>query len=134
MSFRTKLTSVALAVAAAAGTGCSSGNPPEDTAATAALAAWKCLASGQYEDYIALVDGTDSLPAAYREQLVANAKQFVAGVTKEHGGIDGVAVCRTVADSANCRANVFLLLCFGDSTREEILVPMTLRQQGWRVK
>ena len=52
----------------------------------------------------------------------------------EHGGIDSVRVLRAVADTAARRADVYLLLCFGDSTKEEVLVPMVGGPEKWRLK
>ena len=102
--------------------------------AKAAEEAYGHLVGGRYADYLALVAGTDSLPGDYREQLLANAKQFVAWQEKEHGGIDSVAVLRVDTPATAARRDVFLALCFGDSTREEVVVPMVETAAGWRMK
>ena len=125
---------IALGAAAALMAACREEPKPEQLAAKAAEEAYGHLVGGRYADYLALVAGTDSLPADYREQLLANAKQFVAWQEKEHGGIDSVRVLRAVADTAARRADVYLLLCFGDSTREEVLVPLIGGPERWRLK
>ena len=107
---------------------------PGQLAAKAAEEAYGHLIGGRYADYLGFVAGADSLPADYREQLLANAKQFVAGQEEEHGGIDSVRALRAVADTAARRASVYLLLCFGDSTKEEVLVPMVGGPERWQLK
>ena len=66
--------------------------------------------------------------------MLAGAKQFMARQREEHGGIARVSVVKYVADSVARQTNVFLLLCFGDSTREEVVVPMVEGPSGWRMK
>ena len=106
---------------------------PGQLAAKAAEEAYGHLIGGRYADYLGFVAGADRLPADYREQLLANAKQFVAW-QEEHGGIDSVRALRAVADTAARRASVYLLLCFGDSTKEEVLVPMVGGPERWQLK
>ena len=107
---------------------------PGQLAAKAAEEAYGHLIGGRYADYLGFVAGADRLPADYREQLLANAKQFVAWQEEEHGGIDSVRALRAVADTAARRASVYLLLCFGDSTKEEVLVPMVGGPEQWQLK
>lgn len=107
---------------------------PGQLAAKAAEEAYGHLIGGRYADYLGFVAGADSLPADYREQLLASAKQFVAWQEEEHGGIDSVRALRAVADTAARRASVYLLLCFGDSTKEEVLVPMVGGPERWLLK
>ena len=106
---------------------------PGQLAAKAAEEAYGHLIGGRYADYLGFVAGADRLPADYREQLLANAKQFVAW-QEAHGGIDSVRALRAVADTAARRASVYLLLCFGDSTKEEVLVPMVGGPERWQLK
>ena len=53
---------------------------------------------------------------------------------EEHGGIAAVSVVKYVTDSVARQTNVFLLLSFGDSTKEEVVVPMVESPAGWRMK
>lgn len=107
---------------------------PADRAARAAKEYYDHLVAGRYADYLAGRVGTDSIPETYREQLLVNARQFMAQQTKEHGGISEIRVVRAEADSAGLSANVFLLFCFGDSVKEEVVVPMVASGERWMMR
>ncbi len=121
---------LAMAVIAA----CKEKESGEDPAATAAKAYYGHLIAGRHADYLAGVAGSDSLPADYSEQLLANARQFMAQQEEKHGGIRSVSVLRTDSGDTGRSRNVFLLLCYGDSTREEVVIPMVETDGGWRMK
>ena len=90
-----------------------------------------------HDDYAAFVDGSfrpDSIPSSYREQLIDNAKMFIAQQQTEHQGIKEVRVIRHRADTAKHTADVFLLLTFGDSTSEQIVVPMIQHKGTWLMR
>ena len=66
-----------LCIVAAAFAACKEEPKPGEQAAKAAVEGYGHLIAGRYADYLAGVAGADSLPAAYREQLLAGAKQFM---------------------------------------------------------
>lgn len=114
--------------------GPSSGPTPEQLAGQAAKVYYDYLLKG---DYDAFVDGRyqpDSIPQSYRRQLVDNAKMFVGQQEKEHGGIKSVAVADARADTAHHVANAFLTFTYGDSTREDVVVPMVESKGVWYLK
>ncbi|MGN1264056.1 MAG: hypothetical protein ACI4TW_08455 [Prevotella sp.] len=114
---------------------CKSDNKsPGDMAADAAKGYYDHLLAGRYAEYVSGLSGTDNIPASYHEQLVVNAKQFVAAQRQEHGGISSVNIVRAAADSVSHTADVFLQLCFGDSTSEEIIVPMVECGGKWLMR
>ena len=80
------------------------------------------------------ISDIDSLPPVYRDQLLVNVKQFMARQKAEHGGISEVRAVTFKSDSLQHRTDVFLMLCYGDSTKEEIVVPMVERGGAWRMK
>ena len=88
------------------------------------------LLSGDYDSFISGMNLSDSVPDNYREQLVANMKMFVAQQESEHHGIKDIRVVRTEVDSSGVKAQVFLMFAYGDSTSEEILVPMVICENG----
>ena len=45
-----------------------------------------------------------------------------------------VDVAKASADTANHVANVFLNIAYGDSTTEEVVVPMVLVDGNWMMK
>lgn len=107
---------------------------PEELASRAAKEYYEHLVAGRYADYLAGMTGTDSIPEAYREQLLVNARQFMASQKAEHGGISEVRVVNAKTDSLSLRTDVFLLLCFGDSVKEEIVVPMVEQGGRWMMR
>jgi len=115
--------------------GCSSELSPEQQAALAAEGYYRHLLAGEYEQFLEGRVGTDSLPEAYREQLLTGYRQFMAQQQEKHGGITTVSVSSVRTDSLDAYTSVFLLLCYGDSTQEEIVVPMVDAGDGrWRMK
>ena len=107
---------------------------PAVVAGNVAKQYYQYLLDGKYEEF---VDGhyqPDSIPDVYREQLITNAKMFV-GLQKEvHQGMVKVDVAKASADTANHVANVFLNIAYGDSTTEEVVVPMVLVDGNWMMK
>lgn len=106
----------------------------EDLAAKAAKEYYDALTSGQYDKYLSGIVDIDSLPPSYREQLLVNAKQMIAQQQSEHGGIKEVKTIVSKCDSVQKRTDVFLMLCYGDSTKEEIVVPMVECNGEWKMK
>ena len=127
---------ICLAAAAFMVTGCGEGGP--DTAALeAAESCYVKLIGGDYEGFVDAMYQPDALPEGYRRQLVDNAKMFVAEQQETHGGIDAVAAVRQQRDTMGHQpvAYAFLLLTYGDSTTEEIVVPMVeTAHDGWKMK
>ena len=106
----------------------------EDFAAKAAKEYYDSLIGGGYGYFTDGFNGTDSLPQHYREQLVVNAKQFFLAQEKAHHGVKNVRIVTAKTDSTTNITNVFLMLCFGDSVNEEIVVPMLEVNGVWKMK
>ena len=107
---------------------------PADVAAQAAKQYYDYLLEGKYE---AFVDGKfrpDSIPGSYRDQLIMNMKMFIGQQEREHRGIKETRVVNAEADTARHEANVFLVFCYGDSTVEEVLVPMVESKGIWYLR
>lgn len=113
---------------------CSTGVSREDQAALAAKGYYTHLVKGEYEQFMEGRFMADSLPADYRSQLIEGYKQFVAQQVEARKGIHEVSVSRAYTDSLAGYTNVLLLLCYGDSTTEEIVVPMVERDGRWMMK
>ncbi len=112
-------------------TACGHSPGPEEVAAETAKAYYEQLLHGKYDQF---VDGRyfpDSIPGSYREQLIANAKMFVGEQQEQHKGISEVRIANAQADTATHTANVFLTFVYGDSTKEEVLVPMVEHRGVW---
>lgn len=103
----------------------------EELASLAAKGYYEHLIHGEYDKYL---EGKDSLPANYHAQMLDNLKMFKAEQEKAHGGICEVQVSQVRKDTLVNYTSVFLLLTFGDSTKEEIIVPMVERNGRWRMR
>lgn len=111
------------------------GTKPEDIAGEAARQYYLQLIEGKYEQYISGIYGADSLPKAYRSQLVDNAKMFLRGQKGEHdGALKGVELVRCTLGKDSLTADAFLTLCYADSTREEVVVGMVKHNDIWYLK
>ena len=113
----------------------------EELASLAAKGYYDHLIHGEYEQFYegmdqrTLSDGTAlSDEAAYRSQMLDNLRQFMARQTQEHRGVLEVRVSNATTDTVQQLTNVFLVLCFADSTNEELVVPMVERHGAWRMK
>ena len=112
---------------------CSS-TTPEEMASLAAKGYYEHLIQGEYEHFLAGKAGADSLPKDYREQLVMGYKQFMAQQEKSHHGIQDIRIVGAKADTLLQCMNVFLVFCYGDSTNEQVAVPMVEHHGAWRMK
>ena len=114
---------------------CACSSPtPEEMASLAAKGYYEHLLKGEYEQFLEGKAGSDSLPEAYRAQLIAGYKQFVAQQYSLHNGIHDIRVVHARRDTLLNYTNVFLMFCFGDSTNEQVSVPMIEHNGCWRMR
>ncbi len=92
------------------------------------------LIEGNYEGYVDALNYPDSIPSSYRRQLVLNAKLFTDKQKSIHGGWVGVEIAGCVIDSLSPTAQAILNLCYADSTREKVVVPMVERDGRWYIR
>ena len=127
-----KLVSLVILVSLVAACG---GASKEELASLAAKGYYEHLIHGEYEQFYEGMDQRELTGEAdYRSQMLDNLRQFMARQEKEHRGILEVRVSNATTDTVQQFTNVFLVLCFGDSTNEEIVVPMVERNGAWRMK
>ena len=114
---------------------CACSSPtPEEMASLAAKGYNEHLLKGEYDKFLEGKAGSDSLPEAYRRQLLAGYKQFLSQQNSLHNGINEIRVINARRDTILNYTNVFLMLCFGDSTNEQVSVPMIEHNGSWRMK
>lgn len=113
---------------------CSTRPDPAGVAAQAAKQYYDYLLEGKYETFIDGQYRPDSIPGSYREQLIMNAKMFMGQQQREHRGIKETRIVNAEADTARHEANVFMVFCYGDSTTEEVLVPMVENKGIWYLR
>ena len=119
-----------------AASSCSPAKPqnPNELAVRAAKVYYDYLIAGNFEAYVDGFYRPDSIPGSYREQLIVNAKQYMAGMKARHSGVSDIVVTRAETDTLGDYTNVFMLITFADSIREEIVVPMVKRGNEWKMK
>ncbi len=106
----------------------------EEQAAEAAKVYYEHLAGGRDAEYVAGLYGSDTIREEYRSQLRDNARQYTAAIQAQRRGIIDVRTIRSVKDVDSNAINVFLLLCFGDSINEQVVVPMVEYKGRWVIK
>ena len=107
----------------------------EELASLAAKGYYEHLIHGEYEQFYEGMDQRElSGEESYRSQMLDNLRQFMARQEQEHRGVLEVRVSTATTDTVQQLTNVFLVLCFGDSTNEEVVVPMVERHGAWRMK
>ena len=106
----------------------------EQLVATTAQLYYQYLLDGKYDDFVGGMDLHLSPSPSYKEQLRANAKMFVRQQEKMHKGIASIRVSGAEVDERNHAANAYLVFCYGDSTTEEVVVPMVERDKLWLMR
>ena len=93
------------------------------------------LVNGRYEQFLQGREGMTDIPGSFREQLLTTYRQFMARQSEMHGGLKRVSALSAQCDSTSFeRMDVFLLLEYADSVKEEIVVPMVGRDDVWLMK
>ena len=80
---------------------CACSSPtPEEMASLAAKGYYEHLLKGEYDKFLEGKAGSDSLPEAYRAQLLEGYKQFVAQQNSLHNGIHDIRIVNARRDTA----------------------------------
>lgn len=128
-----KLVYLVLLVSLAQWAACSSPTR-EELASLAAKGYYQHLIEGDFDHFLEGRVMADSLPDDYRSQLIDGYSQFLAQQVKARGGINEVRISRAFTDSTQQYTSVLLMLCYVDSTSEEVVVPMVERDGRWMMK
>ncbi len=103
-------------------------------AGIAAKGYYDLLLAGKYNDFVAGYNQPNRIPKGYHEQLLLNARMFMEQQQEEHKGLAGIHVLHAKADTARHVADVFLQMVYGDSTKEQVVVPMVLVRGDWKMR
>lgn len=103
-------------------------------AGIAAKGYYDLLLEGKYNDFVAGYNQPNRIPKGYHEQLLLNAQMFMEQQQEEHKGLAGIHVLHAKADTARLVADVFLQMVYGDSTKEQVVVPMVLVHGDWKMR
>jgi hypothetical protein len=107
---------------------------PSGVMGNVAKAYYDYLIEGKYDAYVDGFYQPDSIPGSYREQLITNAKMFTGLMNEQHKGLKSVSIASAKADTAHHVGHAFLIMHFGDGTKEEVVVPMVERQGNWMLR
>lgn len=103
-------------------------------AGIAAKGYYDLLLEGKYNDFVEGYNQPNRISKGYHEQLLLNARMFMEQQQEEHKGLAGVHVLHAKADTARHVADVFLQMVYGDSTKEQVVVPMVLVHGDWKMR
>ena len=107
---------------------------PSYFAGIAAKGYYDLLLEGKYQEYVDGFNMPNKIPDGYRSQLVLNAQMFVEQQNEVHQGMKKVVVLSAKADTVHHVADVFLSVTYGDSTKEQIVVPMVKVKERWKMR
>ena len=94
-----------------------------EVAARVAKQYYDQLIAGNEQAFLDARYQPERIPERYKEQL-----------KEEHKGIVSAKIIRHEVDTAKHMAHIFLLLSYGDSTKEQIVVPMIEHKGTWLLK
>ena len=107
---------------------------PEEQASLTARNMYQALYRGDYDTFLDNRLQAGDMPDSYRKAMLTNLKQHVAKTRDAHQGVDRIEVSHTVKDSTLQVVQVFLILNYNDSVREQIVVPMVESDGEWKLK
>ena len=115
-----------------------SGVSRERMAAQAAVEYYQRLAQGDAVGFLEGKAGSDSIPTDYAEQLLNSVELYREDMQQKHSGLRQVRMSDNppLADTLNAEPYVktFIILCYGDSTEEEVVVPMVEINGRWLMR
>lgn len=106
----------------------------KSTPSEIAETAYAHLIKGEYDEYLSCVQSYDSIPQRYHNSLVNVLKQAAENEKKERRGM---VSAKAIAENTNEKATysvVRIYITYGDSTKEEIAVPVIKYNGRWRLK
>jgi hypothetical protein len=95
---------------------------------------YEALYANRPADFIKGRAGVASMPSDYCEQLLAACRCHLRQVDSLRQGVRSVSVSRAERDTSLHVVEVFLLLTYGDGSREEVVVPMVEHNGQWKMK
>ena len=118
-------------------TACSPGGKGEGLqppTADEVMAYYELYRSGNYADYVKAMQSCDDKPAEFCKQMADALKQHAARIKAEKGGAVSAEFLRTEMHAEHSAADAYLSVTYGDSTKEEIILPLVFWQDKWRLK
>ena len=98
------------------------------------MAYYELYRCGNYSDYVKAMQSCDDKPADFCKQMADALKQHAARIKAEKGGAVSAEFLRTEMHAEHSAADAYLSVTYGDSTKEEIILPLVFWQDQWRLK
>ena len=95
---------------------------------------YEALYDGHYEKFLNGRVNADEMPERFRQAMTNNLKQHVAKTRQEHRGVERIDEKSAKRDTSLHVMMVYLLVNYGDTTKEEIVVPMVESDGDWKMK
>lgn len=95
---------------------------------------YNLFVQGRYEAYVDEMASCDSMPTAYRQQMIDLFKQHAHLQRQRNGGAVKGTVERMDVTPNGLHANVFLRVIYADQSHEEIMLPMVKVDDRWRLE
>lgn len=90
--------------------------------------------NGRYEEYVDEMLSCDSMPTAYRQQMVYLHKQHACRQSENNRKAIRVTVERIETTTTRRQANVFLRVEYSDQSQDVVLLSMVRDGERWRLK
>jgi len=107
---------------------------PEERAAAVAKSSYEALYSGHPELFLDARLDADAMPQDYRDQLLEAYRLHVKQMDEQHKGVSSINFSRAMMDTTLNVMQVFLVLNYGDASKEEIVVPVVMHDDKWLMK
>ena len=101
----------------------------ERRARKAAERSYAYLADGKAAKFVEGIAYSDSLPEGYRQEMADLISEHLHSLKLQHGDLSGIKAVGQAVEGD--QGQVYLQLCFADSTCEEIGVPMVKVNGKW---
>lgn len=105
-----------------------------ELAARAAKLYYDSLIAGRHANFYDGKLKADTVPESYRWQMIELLRQHTDNEQERHKGIKSVSISGCHYSPKTQTANVMLTLAYGDSTSEQIAVPMVRRNNVWYMR
>ena len=128
------ISSILLCIVTLLAVACSSDENSPEHVANAAKQYYDQLLEGKHDAFVDGSLGSKGIPHEYRQQLIVNAQQFLEEMKEDRNGLISVRATGAKVNATADTADAFLMLCFGDSTNEEVVVPMVRKEGKWLMR
>lgn len=106
----------------------------EQLAAQTARHYYNALYNGQYEEFLDGRVNAEAMPESFRQAMTDNLRHHVEKTRQAHRGVERIDEKSAEMDTTLNVMMVYLLMNYGDTTKEEIVVPMVESDGEWKMK